>query len=312
MASQPLMHASSSLSSVIHNHFQDKEELVDENGNFKFPDVKISDLYPKKGIKAKMMNSVRQSEINLRVSIVGICPVYFPFLLPKDIKRWKETGFFHVNFSLVDIILHPHFNNDIGVEYLASLIDTRCRIWDQVVIGQFRGRLVKCFDEEKGGDACMSVRPNFTINLDDKYVQSAFCLLLQVKGIILQPNYVYAIVGGRCVYRLLNTIFPPSKFSARVSYTEANTNVDDFGRHIDSTGFDIGFPIIEKLINQSQPKFQELLTPSKNLFSEKPQTQSRRLASIDLQALPDETLFTQLEASTSGRPSMSTRSYSMS
>lgn len=54
MASQRSMNASSSISSII----QDKEELVDENGNFKFLDVKISNLYPEKGIKEKMMNFV--------------------------------------------------------------------------------------------------------------------------------------------------------------------------------------------------------------------------------------------------------------
>lgn len=87
--------------------------MLMKKGNLNFQKSKYQ-IYvrTKKGIKAKTMNFVCQLEINLRIFGVGIFPVYFPFLLPEDIKRWKEQGFFHVHFSYVDITVHPHFNYD--------------------------------------------------------------------------------------------------------------------------------------------------------------------------------------------------------
>lgn len=110
-------------------------------------------------------------------------------------------------------------------------------------------------------------------------------------------------------------MFRPSNFPAGVSFSEGNYNVLEFGRHIDHIGFDIGFPIIERLINQSfAPRFQNLPVPSKGLFSEKPRTQSRRVSSIELRSLPKEILLEQPIALASGRPSLShiSRSHSLS
>jgi len=77
---------------------------------------------------------VRQSEINLLVSGTGIFPIYLPFLLPEDVSRWQDKGFFHVHFPHVDLIIHPHFNYNIGAEFFATLIDTRCQIWEQAIL----------------------------------------------------------------------------------------------------------------------------------------------------------------------------------
>lgn len=164
------------------------------------------------------MHFFQQSKLSLGCLELGSIQSIFHFLSLSILRGGGKKGYFHVHFSYVDIIVHPHFNYDIRVEYFGSLINTCCRIWNQVVIAQIHGILTKASDESKGGDGHIFVCPNFTISWEDKYVQSAFCLLLQVKGIGLQPEFVYATIGGQCIYRLLNIIFPPN-FPAEVSYT---------------------------------------------------------------------------------------------
>lgn len=91
---------------LIHDFYVYNEILVDNNGNFKFPETSIPQLYPGKGIKARML-TVRQFELNHQVKGLCIRQVYLLFIIPKDVQQWKHKGFYYVHFSYVDIMAHP-------------------------------------------------------------------------------------------------------------------------------------------------------------------------------------------------------------
>nr|DBA06665.1 TPA_asm: polyprotein [Welwitschia mirabilis virus 2] len=241
-----------------------------------FPERKKSDLYNVDGYKERMMQHIKQSEVHLDITGEGLRPAFLPFFSKKDIDEWKKKKYHSVHLGEIDLVVHPKFNYDIGVEYMVTLLDVRHYDWNKARIGQFRGKLDK--------DAVCCIQPNFQLSLNDPHICHALVACIEMKDIKMMPESVYCSIGSRCIFNLTSSMFMNSRLPQGVHYPVGSRNLLEKGVHINADGFKTDYPIIQAMLNGEQEFTRHRIEEKKRspLLSTKPAKHAKRTGLIHL------------------------------
>ncbi|GMN48228.1 hypothetical protein TIFTF001_017386 [Ficus carica] len=116
---------------------------------------------------------------------------------PKYPAQWQTQGFTHLNFGAIR--LAPTFHGRKGLPVCAriALLDSRHRIYRDAVIATVQTTL-------NVGIVITMVFPNFCMSFQDSCLLNALKVQLQITGINMDPNSIFAALYYQMVYKVQN------------------------------------------------------------------------------------------------------------
>lgn len=210
-SSPPLHLKKTSASKVRHryeiNHIR-KDQIIQ---NTRLPSVNPYKDFadPLKSVKAFLKPCGRRNPRD-KIQFTGLsqCPIpsgeeeyFFTIKLsPQRIRGWIGEGYSYVHFGAIRLGLTFHGREGFSVASRIALLDSRFIKYQPACFGVVETTL-------NAGTFYVTLFPNFTMSLRDKYSANPFQVHMQIVGAPMVPGLVQATLHSEMVYRVQDHAF---------------------------------------------------------------------------------------------------------